>query len=79
MITAETITLNLKSVNLSDEQFYQLCHSNDDWRIEQTAEGELIIMPPIGAINSLSWFCDRIKVAYWFFKSTPRKNGGISW
>ncbi len=31
MITAETITLNLKSVNLSDEQFYQLCHSNDDW------------------------------------------------
>jgi Uma2 family endonuclease len=54
MITVEPMILNLKSVNLSDEQFYQLCHSNDDWRIEQTAEGELIIMPPIGAINSLS-------------------------
>ena len=42
MITVEPITLNLKSVNLSDEQFYQLCHNNDDWRIEQTAAGELI-------------------------------------
>jgi Uma2 family endonuclease len=51
MITVEPIILNLKSVNLSDEQFYQLCHNNDDWRIEQTAAGELIIMPPIGAIS----------------------------
>ncbi|MFM6408098.1 MAG: Uma2 family endonuclease, partial [Microcystis sp.] len=51
MITVEPITLNLKSVNLSDEQFYQLCHSNDDWRIEQNAAGELIIMHPIGAIS----------------------------
>ena len=51
MITVEPITLNLKSVNLSDEQFYQLCHNNDDWRIEQNAAGELIIMPPIGAIS----------------------------
>ena len=51
MITVEPMILNLKSVNLSDEQFYQLCHSNDDWRIEQTAAGELIIMPPIGAIS----------------------------
>jgi Uma2 family endonuclease len=51
MITVEPITLKLKSVNLSDEQFYQLCHSNDDWRIEQTAAGELIIMPPIVAIS----------------------------
>lgn len=51
MITVEPIILNLKSVNLSDEQFYQLCHNNDDWRIEQNAAGELIIMPPIGAIS----------------------------
>jgi Uma2 family endonuclease len=51
MITVEPMILNLKSVNLSDEQFYQLCHNNDDWRIEQNAEGELIIMPPVGAIS----------------------------
>jgi len=29
MITVEPMILNLKSVNLSDEQFYQLCHNND--------------------------------------------------
>ena len=51
MITAEPIILNLNAVNLSDEQFYQLCHNNDEWRLEQTAQGELIIMPPIGAIS----------------------------
>ena len=51
MITAEPIILNLNAVNLSDEQFYQLCHNNDEWRLEQTAQGELIIMPPVGAIS----------------------------
>ena len=51
MITNEPIILNLKTTNLSDEQFYQLCCANDDWRLEQTAQGELIIMPPIGAIS----------------------------
>ncbi|MFM6058656.1 MAG: Uma2 family endonuclease [Microcystis aeruginosa] len=51
MITVEPITLNLKSVNLSDEQFYQLCHSNEDWQLEKTAQGELIIMSPVGAIS----------------------------
>ena len=51
MITVEPIILNLKTVNLSDEQFYQLCHNNDEWRLEQTAQGGLIIMPPVGAIS----------------------------
>ena len=51
MITVEPIILNLKTVNLSDEQFYQLCHNNDEWRLEQTAQGELIILPQIGAIS----------------------------
>ncbi|MFM7716772.1 MAG: Uma2 family endonuclease [Microcystis sp.] len=51
MITVEPIILNLKSVNLSDEQFYQLCHSNEDWQLEKTAQGELIIMSPVGAIS----------------------------
>lgn len=31
---------------LSDKQFELLCSKNRDFRIEQTAEGELIIMPP---------------------------------
>lgn len=33
---------------MSDEQFYEFCQQNRDWRIERTAEGDLIIMPPAG-------------------------------
>ena len=43
------ITLNLEpAINLTDEQFYQLCQANRDVRFERTAEGELIVMPPTG-------------------------------
>jgi Uma2 family endonuclease len=79
MIIVEPIILNLKTVNLSDEQFYQLCPSNDDWRIEQTAAGELIIMPPIGAIsgnresdlNGFVWLWNRqTKLGKVFISST---------
>lgn len=51
MITSEPITLNLKAVHLSDEQFYQLCQTNAQYQLEQTAQGELVIMPPVGAIS----------------------------
>ncbi|MGB5592555.1 MAG: Uma2 family endonuclease, partial [Crocosphaera sp.] len=51
MISSEPVILNLKDVGLSDEQFYQLCQVNDYWRLEETAQGELIIMPPVGAIS----------------------------
>lgn len=41
--------LNMPPVaKLSDEQFYQLCQANRDFRLELTANGELIIMPPTG-------------------------------
>jgi Uma2 family endonuclease len=42
------VALDLHSVRLTDEQFYQLCQDNEDLRLELTAEGELIIMPPTG-------------------------------
>ncbi len=45
---AFAVALDLHSVRLSDEQFYQLCQDNDDLRLELSAEGELIIMPPTG-------------------------------
>ena len=51
MITSETVILNLKNLGLSNEQFYQLCQINENWRLEQTAQGELLIMPPVGAIS----------------------------
>jgi len=50
----ETITLNVPAtVALSDEQFYHLCMANEEWRMELTAEGELIIMPPTGGESGI--------------------------
>ncbi|NEQ40311.1 MAG: Uma2 family endonuclease [Okeania sp. SIO3I5] len=49
----ETPTIYLPSrlelkINLTDEQFWQLCQENDDLRFEKSATGELIIMSPTG-------------------------------
>ncbi len=44
----EALTLNLHPLELTDEQFFQLCQNNRDLRLERTAMGELIIMPPTG-------------------------------
>ncbi|NES19072.1 MAG: Uma2 family endonuclease [Symploca sp. SIO3E6] len=53
----ETPTISLPpklelKINLTDEQFWQLCHDNDDLRFEATATGKLIIMPLTGGITS---------------------------
>lgn len=36
------------STPVSDEEFLEFCRLNPEWRIERTAKGELIIMPPTG-------------------------------
>ena len=51
MITSAPIILNLKNVGLSDEQFYQLCLVNQNWQLERTVKGELVIMSPVGGIS----------------------------
>ncbi len=40
--------LNLRETHLTEEQFVHLCQENSDLRIELTAQGELVIMPPTG-------------------------------
>lgn len=37
------------TLELTDEQFFQLCIDNRDLRFERTASGGLIIMPPTGS------------------------------
>ena len=51
MITLEPITLSFKNVALTDDQFYQLCQDNENWQLEKNAQGELIIMPPVGGLS----------------------------
>lgn len=44
------LTVDLSSLipqrRMTGEQFYALCQSNRDLRIEQTAAGEVIVLPP---------------------------------
>jgi Uma2 family endonuclease len=44
-----TFTLDLNPVgSLTEEAFYQLCQRNPDLKLERSAQGDLIIMPPTG-------------------------------
>lgn len=44
-----TFVLNLDPiVHLTDEQFYALCQANRDLKFERNAQGELIIVSPVG-------------------------------
>ncbi len=43
------ITVNFKSIiDITDEQFYQLCLHNPDTKFERNADGEIIVMSPTG-------------------------------
>ncbi len=50
MLTTTTVTTNLaldfSHLRFTHEQFVQLCETNQELRLELTANGELIIMPP---------------------------------
>jgi Uma2 family endonuclease len=46
-MTAFTVNFN-PVIELTDDQFYQLCRANPDIKFERNAKGELIIMPPTG-------------------------------
>ncbi len=42
------MTLDIRSLNLTNQQFFQLCQDNRDLRIECTAKGEMMLMMPAG-------------------------------
>jgi Uma2 family endonuclease len=46
----EPLVLHFQPImkKLSEDEFYEFCRANDEWHIERTAEGDLIIMPPTG-------------------------------
>ncbi|NEQ70349.1 MAG: Uma2 family endonuclease [Symploca sp. SIO2D2] len=87
MLTSEPVILNIETIDLSNEQFYQLCQINENWRLEETAKGELLIMPPVGGIsgnresdlNGFLWLWNRqTKLGKVFSSSTifTLPNGG---
>lgn len=44
----EPLAIDLSTLHLTDDQFYQLCITNPDLPLERTKEGVLIVMPPVG-------------------------------
>ena len=95
MTIKEPVILNMQALRLSNEQFYQLSQVNDHWKLEQNAEGELIIMPPVDAIsgnreaefNGLLWLWNReTKLGKVFSSSTvftlpngARRSPDVAW
>ena len=47
------LTLNIRAIEMTDDQLLQICADNGDLRIELTAEKELIIMPPANPTTGL--------------------------
>ncbi|MEH2402149.1 Uma2 family endonuclease [Nostoc sp.] len=57
-------TLKLK-IDLTDDQFFQMCQQNRDYRFERTASGELLIMPPTGSDTGNRNFDMVVELGIW--------------
>ena len=65
-----TVTLNLDPViHLTDDQFYQICMANKDVNLELNAQGELIIVPPVGGESGRSEADLIFKVGNWNYQT----------
>ncbi len=47
-VLTEALTIDISTLHLTEAQFYALCRSNEALRFELTAQGELIVMSPVG-------------------------------
>lgn len=61
----QLILNNSTTIPITSEQFYQLCIANRDLRLERTAKGDLIIMPPTGGETSKRNSEINLELALW--------------
>ncbi|WP_299403718.1 Uma2 family endonuclease [Acaryochloris sp. IP29b_bin.148] len=47
----ETLTINASKAALTEAQFYNICRQNEGLRFEMTAQGDLVVMPPVGGLS----------------------------
>ena len=52
-------------LDLSDEQFYEFCQLNREWRIERTTEGDLLFMAPAGGETGYRHILVATSLATW--------------
>ncbi|QLE49175.1 Uma2 family endonuclease [Nostoc sp. C057] len=57
-------TVKLK-IDLTDDQFFEMCQRNRDYRFERTASGELLIMPPTGSDTGNRNFDMVVELGIW--------------
>ena len=57
-------TLKLK-IDLTNEQFFQMCQKNSNYRFERTASGEILIMPPTGSDTGNRNFDMVVELGIW--------------
>lgn len=50
---SDSLIVNLRSLRVTHQQFFQLCKDNPELRLELTAQGELIAMSPTGSKTGL--------------------------
>jgi Uma2 family endonuclease len=53
------------AIALTDDQFYELCQLNGDFRIERNAAGELVIMSPTGSETDQHNFDIIVQLGIW--------------
>ena len=65
-ITMTAVSLNIPAtLKISPEQFAEICQANSNLRLERTATGELIIMPPTGGDTSRKNSDINIELGIW--------------
>jgi Uma2 family endonuclease len=69
-IDAESTVRILPEHRMSSEEFFRFCQANPEWRIEQSADGEITIMPPAGGETGHRNFEVSADLAIW-----TRKDG----
>jgi Uma2 family endonuclease len=52
-------------IEMTDQQFFELCQLNRDLRIEQTCQGDLVIMPPTGGETGRTNFELTVLFGHW--------------
>ena len=67
------LTVDLRSIRVTPAQFEVLCHDNPDLRLELTATGELIVMPPTGSKTGMRNSIVALRVGEW----TERNGTGV--
>jgi Uma2 family endonuclease len=50
---------------MSDDEFFAFCQRNGDWRLERSASGDLIIMPPTGGHSGRRNFSLIVQFGQW--------------